>query len=131
MLGGSLKDKRIAVLGAAFKPDSDDIRDSPALYVASALHESGAHVRIHDPEAIENARSSHPALNYTTEVQKAFEGAQLAVHLTEWQEYRELDPQHLSTLVTTPQILDARNALDIDLWRAAGWTVRAMGRPTR
>ncbi|WP_353712905.1 UDP-glucose/GDP-mannose dehydrogenase family protein [Arthrobacter sp. K5] len=131
MLGGSLKDKRIAVLGAAFKPNSDDIRDSPALYVASALHESGAHVRIHDPEAIENARTSHPALNYTTEVQKAFEGAQLAVHLTEWQEYRELDPQYLSTLVTTPQILDARNALDIDLWRAAGWTIRAMGRPTR
>lgn len=131
MLGGSLQDKRIAVLGAAFKPNSDDVRDSPALYVANALHSQGAHVRVHDPEAVENARSAYPALNYTTEVQKAFEGAELAIHLTEWQEYRRLDPAHLSTLVTTPQILDARNALDIDHWRAAGWTVRAMGRPAR
>lgn len=131
MLGGSLKDKRIAVLGAAFKPNSDDVRDSPALSVANALHCQGAQVRVHDPEAIENARAVYPVLNYTTDVQKAFEGAQLIVHLTEWQEYRELDPRHLSTLVTTPHILDARNALDIDHWRSAGWTVRAMGRPAR
>lgn len=131
MLGGTLQDKRIAVLGAAFKPNSDDVRDSPALYVANALHAQGAYVRVHDPEAVENARAAHPALNYTTEVQKAFEGAELAIHLTEWQDYRHLDPAHLSTLVTTPQILDARNALDIDHWRAAGWTVRAMGRPAR
>ena len=131
MLGGSLKDKRIAVLGAAFKPNSDDIRDSPALNVANALQSQGAQVRVHDPEAIENARAAYPLLNYTSEVNKAFEGAELAVHLTEWQEYRDLDPLHLSTLVTTPHILDARNALDIDHWRAAGWTVRAMGRPAR
>jgi UDPglucose 6-dehydrogenase len=131
MLGGSLKDKRIAVLGAAFKPNSDDIRDSPALNVANALQNQGAQVRVHDPEAIENARAAYPLLNYTSEVHKAFEGAELAVHLTEWQEYRDLDPLHLSTLVTTPHILDARNALDIDHWRAAGWTVRAMGRPAR
>ena len=131
MLGGSLKDKRIAVLGAAFKPNSDDIRDSPALNVANALQSQGAQVRVHDPEAIENARAAYPLLNYTSEVHKAFEGAELAVHLTEWQEYRDLDPLHLSTLVTTPHILDARNALDIDHWRAAGWTVRAMGRPAR
>ncbi|MGO4805412.1 UDP-glucose/GDP-mannose dehydrogenase family protein [Arthrobacter sp. 2MCAF15] len=131
MLGGSLKDKRIAILGAAFKPNSDDIRDSPALSVANALQSQGAQVRVHDPEAIENARAAHPLLNYTSEVHKAFEGAQLAVHLTEWQEYRDLDPLHLATLVTTPHILDARNALDIDHWRAAGWTVRAMGRPAR
>ncbi|RKR30542.1 UDP-glucose dehydrogenase family protein [Arthrobacter oryzae] len=131
MLGGSLRDKRIAVLGAAFKPNSDDIRDSPALSVANALQGQGAQVRVHDPEAIENARAAYPLLNYTSEVHKAFEGAELAVHLTEWQEYRDLDPLHLATLVTTPHILDARNALDIDHWRAAGWTVRAMGRPAR
>jgi UDPglucose 6-dehydrogenase len=131
MLSGSLKDKRIAVLGAAFKPNSDDVRDSPALSVASALHSQGAQVRVHDPEAVENARAANPLLNYTTEVHKAFEGAQLTIHLTEWQEYRELDPLHLSTLVTAPQILDARNTLDIDHWRSAGWTVRAMGRPAR
>jgi UDPglucose 6-dehydrogenase len=131
MLGGSLEGKRIAILGAAFKPNSDDIRDSPALSVADALHNLGAHVRVHDPEAIENARAAHPALNYTAEVQKAFEGAELAIHLTEWQEYKQLDPVHLSTLVSAPRILDARNALDIDHWRSAGWTVRAMGRPAR
>ncbi|WP_426978950.1 UDP-glucose dehydrogenase family protein [Pseudarthrobacter sp. O4] len=131
MLGGSLENKRIAVLGAAFKPNSDDVRDSPALCVANALQSQGANVRVHDPEAVENARASYPGLNYTTEVDKAFEGAQLTVHLTEWQEYRQLDLAHLSTLVTSPCILDARNTLDIDHWRAAGWTVRAMGRPTR
>ncbi|MGY2745481.1 UDP-glucose dehydrogenase family protein [Arthrobacter sp. UYCu723] len=131
MLGGSLENKRIAVLGAAFKPNSDDVRDSPALCVANALQSQGANVRVHDPEAVENARASYPGLNYTTEVDKAFEGAQLTVHLTEWQEYRQLDLAHLSALVTSPCILDARNTLDIDHWRAAGWTVRAMGRPTR
>ncbi|HEX9227780.1 MAG TPA: nucleotide sugar dehydrogenase, partial [Arthrobacter sp.] len=131
MLGGSLRDTRIAVLGAAFKPNSDDIRDSPALSVANALHRHGAHVRVHDPEAIENARAAYPALNYTTEVQKAFEGAELAIHLTEWQEYKTLDPVKLSTLVSAPRILDARNTLDIDHWRSAGWTVRAMGRLAR
>ncbi|MFF2243834.1 UDP-glucose dehydrogenase family protein [Arthrobacter sp. NPDC058130] len=131
MLGGSLENRRIAVLGAAFKPNSDDVRDSPALSVAAALQSHGAHVRVHDPEAVENARGAYPHLNYTTEVDKVFEGAELTLHLTEWQEYRQLDPAHLSTLVTAPCILDARNTLDIDHWRAAGWTVRAMGRPGR
>jgi UDPglucose 6-dehydrogenase len=131
MLGGSLENKRIAVLGAAFKPSSDDVRDSPALSVASALQSHGSHVRVHDPEAVENARAAYPNLNYTTEVDKVLEGAELTLHLTEWQEYRQLDPAHLSTLVTAPCILDARNTLDIDHWRAAGWTVRAMGRPSR
>ncbi|MEO5781425.1 MAG: UDP-glucose/GDP-mannose dehydrogenase family protein [Arthrobacter oryzae] len=131
MLGGSVENKRIAVLGAAFKPNSDDVRDSPALNVAHALQNLGADVRVHDPEAIENARAAYPGLNYTTEVDKAFEGAQLTVHLTEWQEYRQLDLALVSDLVSAPNILDARNTLDIDRWRAAGWTVRAMGRPAR
>ena len=131
MLGGSLDNRRIAVLGAAFKPNSDDVRDSPALSVAAALQSHGAQVRVHDPEAVENARGAYPHLNYTTEVDKVFEGAELTLHLTEWQEYKQLDPAHLSTLVTAPRILDARNTLDIDHWRAAGWTVRAMGRPSR
>lgn len=131
MLGGSLENRRIAVLGAAFKPNSDDVRDSPALSVAAALQSHGAHVRVHDPEAVENARGAYPHLNYTTEIDKVFEGAELTLHLTEWQEYRQLDPAHLSTLVTAPCILDARNTLDIDHWRNAGWTVRAMGRPSR
>lgn len=131
MLGGSLVGRRIAVLGAAFKPDSDDVRDSPALSVAKSLHDAGAAVRVHDPRAVENARAVHPDLDYSYEVQKAVEGCELAVHLTEWQEYRNLDAGNLSTLAATPRILDARNILDIDYWRKSGWTVRAMGRPTR
>ncbi|MDQ0849972.1 UDPglucose 6-dehydrogenase [Arthrobacter sp. B3I9] len=131
MLGGSLQNRRITVLGASFKPNSDDVRDSPALSVANALQRQGAHVRVHDPEAVENARAVCQALDYTTEVEKAFEGAELTLHLTEWQEYRQLDPNRLSALVTSPRILDARNTLDVDRWRAGGWTVRAMGRPSR
>jgi UDPglucose 6-dehydrogenase len=131
MLGGALAGKRIGILGAAFKPNSDDVRDSPALSVAKMMHDEGANVRVHDPRALDNARAVHPALNYTHEVQKAFEGCELVVHLTEWQEYRNLDAVQLFGLATTPQILDARNMLDIDYWRDSGWTVRAMGRPFR
>lgn len=131
MLGGSLMNRRVAVLGAAFKPNSDDVRDSQALKVAKALQAQGAHVRVHDPEAVDNARAVYPTLNYTHEADKAFEGAELTVHLTEWSQYRQLDPARLLGLVTSPRILDARNTLDIDHWRSAGWTVRAMGRPSR
>jgi UDPglucose 6-dehydrogenase len=130
-VGGSLLGKRIAVLGAAFKPNSDDVRDSPALNVAAALHLQGAQVRVHDPEAIENARRMFPTLDYTTDIEKAVEGAHLVIHATEWQHYRDLDPASLLELVTTPQVIDTRNTLDIDRWRAAGWSVRAMGRPAR
>jgi UDPglucose 6-dehydrogenase len=131
MVGGSLLGKRIGVLGAAFKPDSDDVRDSPALNVAAALQLMGAQVRVHDPEAVENARASFPTLDYTAEASKAFDGADLVLHLTEWAHYRDLDPAALAALTSTPRILDARNALDIDHWRHAGWTVRAVGRPHR
>ncbi|GLB67891.1 UDP-glucose dehydrogenase family protein [Arthrobacter mangrovi] len=131
MLEDSLTGKRIAVLGAAFKPNSDDVRDSPALHVAQALHERGANVRVHDPEAIDNARAAHPALNYALDIDKAIEGSELVVHLTEWPVYRQLDPVSVVGLASVPRILDARNALDIDRWRDAGWKVRAMGRPVR
>jgi len=130
-LGGSVLGKRVAILGAAFKPDSDDVRDSPALNVAAALHIQGAQVRVHDPEATDNARALFPTLEYTTDIEKVVEGAQLVLHLTEWREYRELDPTELAKLVSVPRMLDARNALDIDLWRAAGWQFRALGRPAR
>jgi UDPglucose 6-dehydrogenase len=131
LLGGCVADKRVAVLGAAFKPDSDDVRDSPALNVAAALQSRGARVRIHDPEAIDNARCVFPALDYTSDLEKALEDAALVLHLTEWPQYRQLDPVRLLDLVGTPTILDGRNALDVDLWRGAGWTIRALGRPLR
>jgi UDPglucose 6-dehydrogenase len=131
MLGGSVLNARIGVLGAAFKPDSDDVRDSPALNVAATLQLQGAQVRVHDPEAIENARRSFPTLDYTTDLEKAVEQADLVLHLTEWSEYSEADPSALARLTTTPRLLDARNVLDLDTWRSAGWQVRAIGRPRR
>ena len=128
VLGGSLADEPIAVLGAAFKPDSDDIRDSPALAVSAALHLQGARVRVHDPEAVENARTAFPFLDFTTEVAKVLEGTRLVLDCTEWQEYQVLDPERLRHLTAEPRMLDARNSLDFPRWRAAGWTVRALGR---
>jgi UDPglucose 6-dehydrogenase len=131
LVGGSFLGKNIAVLGAAFKPESDDVRDSPALNVAAAIHLQGGEVRVHDPEAIDNARALFPTLDYVYEVEKACERADIILHLTEWKEYRELDPAAVATVVRTPRVLDTRNALDIDLWRSAGWTFRALGRPNR
>jgi len=131
LVGGSFLGRNVGVLGAAFKPDSDDVRDSPALNVAAAMQLQGAQVRVHDPEAMDNARALFPTLNYAPEAAKACEGTDLVLHLTEWREYRELDPAQLAEEVRTPRMLDARNVLDINAWRAAGWMVRALGRPAR
>jgi UDPglucose 6-dehydrogenase len=130
MLGGSVLGANVAVLGCAFKPDSDDVRDSPALNVAAALQLRGAQVRVHDPKAIDNARAVFPTLDYTTDVLKACDQADLVLHLTEWADYRALDPAALAGAVRAPRILDARNALDAAAWEAAGWTVRCLGRPS-
>ncbi|QNE73516.1 nucleotide sugar dehydrogenase [Streptomyces finlayi] len=129
MVGGDFAGRRIAVLGATFKPDSDDVRDSPALAVAAAVHREGAAVRLYDPQGIENARSVLPQIEYVHDVAKACEGAELVLHLTEWAEFRRIDPAVLAAAASEPRILDARNALDAPLWRSAGWTVRALGRP--
>jgi UDPglucose 6-dehydrogenase len=128
-VGGSFEGKNVAVLGATFKPDSDDIRDSPALAVANAIRAEGARVTVHDPQGIDNARAAYPALDYSPGAQKACEGAHVVVHLTEWQEYRELDPVELAEVVAAPALVEARHTLDIAAWRAAGWSVRALGRP--
>jgi UDPglucose 6-dehydrogenase len=131
LVGGSFLGRSVGVLGAAFKPDSDDVRDSPALHVAAAIQHEGGQVRVHDPKAVENARAIFPNLDYAPEATKACEGADAVLHLTEWREYQELDPVALADVVCTSTVLDARNALDIDRWRTAGWTVRALGRPLR
>jgi len=120
---------KVAVLGAAFKPDSDDIRDSPALNVAGRLHLFGSHVTVHDPQALDNARKSWPTLTYSDTVLGACRGAHLVLVLTEWAQYRDLDPATLTGVVETPAIVDGRNCLDPAAWRAAGWTYRAPGRP--
>ncbi|RKN08774.1 UDP-glucose dehydrogenase family protein [Streptomyces radicis] len=129
-LGGSLLGKRVAVLGAAFKPDSDDVRDSPALNIAGQLHLQGAEVTVHDPKAMENARRVFPTLRYADSPTEAAQGAHAVLHLTEWREFRELDPAALGEVVGERHILDGRNTLDPALWRKAGWTYRALGRPT-
>jgi UDPglucose 6-dehydrogenase len=128
LCGPSLRGLRVAVLGAAFKPLSDDVRDSPALHIADQLHLAGAHVRVHDPEAGNNARAVSPALTYVAGVDAALTGADLVLHLTEWPAFREIDPHHAGRLVRSRRIVDGRNKLDHDLWRAAGWTLRGIGR---
>jgi UDPglucose 6-dehydrogenase len=125
---GSLVGRRVAVLGAAFKPDSDDIRDSPALNVAAQMSLQGAHVVVADPRAIENARARWPDLKYAETAEEAAADVELVLLLTEWEEYRQLDPRELRRVVREPRILDGRNALNPVVWREAGWTYRALGR---
>jgi UDPglucose 6-dehydrogenase len=127
--GGSFGGMRVAVLGAAFKPNSDDIRDSPALDVAATIQRLGAAVCVYDPEAMDNARVLHPELGYRESALDAAKGADLVLHLTEWAEFREMDPAALGEVVAGKHIVDGRNALDPVKWRAAGWTYRALGRP--
>ncbi|SDN85753.1 UDP-glucose dehydrogenase family protein [Actinacidiphila guanduensis] len=128
-LGGAFLGHRIAVLGAAFKPDSDDVRDSPALNVAGQIQLQGGQVTVYDPKGMANARRLFPTLGYAPTALDAVRGADVVLHLTEWREFRELDPAQLGEVAGRRHILDGRNALDAALWRKAGWTYRAMGRP--
>jgi UDPglucose 6-dehydrogenase len=129
MLDGSFIDKHITVLGASFKPDSDDVRDSPSLDVAVAMSNAGADVVVHDPKGLENAARVYPHMAYDQDVMSALGGADLVVLGTEWREYRDLDPAAAARQVRAPRIIDGRNTLDPQAWRAAGWTYRALGRP--
>jgi UDPglucose 6-dehydrogenase len=129
LAGGDVLGVKIACLGAAFKPDSDDVRDSPALHVASALQVEGADVHVYDPKAMANAHRQFPTLSLAASAAEAVADAQVVLLLTEWKEFRELDPTELRTVVAQPRIIDARNALDPVRWRAAGWTYRGLGRP--
>lgn len=130
VLGGSFRDRRITVLGATFKPDSDDVRDSPSLDVAVAMSNAGADVVVHDPKGLANAERVYPHMTYEGDLPTALTGAELVVLGTEWREYRELDPTTLDGIVAAKHVIDARNALDPARWRAAGWSYRALGRPT-
>ena len=127
-LGGSVHRKRVAVLGVSFKPESDDVRDSPALDVAVQLRGLGAEVVATDPQGVENARARHPQLEYTSSTREALRGADLVVLVTEWREYRALDPVETGRLVAERRIIDGRNVLDAAAWRAAGWQVHGLGR---
>ena len=127
-LTDDLKGKRVAVLGAAFKPDSDDVRDSPALDISVQIQAAGATVVIHDPKAMKNAEKRFPVLNFANSIEDCLKDADIVLHLTEWKIYREINPVAVKSLVKNAIIIDGRNSLDRDAWQAAGWKFRALGR---
>jgi UDPglucose 6-dehydrogenase len=127
---GSVLDARVAVLGAAFKPDTDDVRDSPALSVAAALHLRGAQVAVYDPAATETGRRTFPTLAFATSVDDAVRNADVVLVLTEWPEFIAASPAELALLARGRTVIDGRNCLDADAWRAAGWTLHGLGRAT-
>jgi UDPglucose 6-dehydrogenase len=130
-IGSDLKGKRIAILGAAFKPDSDDVRDSPALDIAEQIAAAGAVVTVHDPKALGNAKRRSPELTFEDNVETCVKDASCILHLTEWKEYRDLDPVAILKRVKEPVIIDGRNALDRELWEKSGWRFRGLGRTSR
>jgi UDPglucose 6-dehydrogenase len=125
--GGSLAGKRVAVLGVAFKPDTDDVRDSPSLDVCARLIAEGAIVSVHDPVALPNAARLNPMLRCAASVREAAQGADVVLHMTEWADYRAIDPAALGTVVGRRQLVDARRVLDVESWRNAGWDVSVLG----
>jgi UDPglucose 6-dehydrogenase len=128
-LGGNVFQKKVAVLGLAFKPSSDDVRDSPALDVAVRLHGLGAEVVATDPEAIANSRRLHPQLTFTSDPMDALAGADIVVVVTEWGEFRDLVPSDVGAITAGRTIIDGRNCLDASAWRQAGWVYKGLGRP--
>ncbi|MDE8667625.1 UDP-glucose/GDP-mannose dehydrogenase family protein [Pseudarthrobacter sp. H3Y2-7] len=127
LCGGELSGRAVTILGAAFKPETDDIRDSPALDVATRLAAAGAHVTVTDPKAVNNAWLRYPQLRFESSTARALEGAELVLLLTEWDEYRRLSPALAGGLVRRRVVLDGRNVLDAAAWRAEGWMVRGLG----
>jgi UDPglucose 6-dehydrogenase len=129
VVGGSLIGARVAVLGAAFKPDSDDVRDSPALNIAGQIQLQGASVSVYDPKAMDNSKALFPTLGYATTALEACHGADATLVLTEWAQFCDLEPADLDSVVRQRSIIDGRNCLDREKWRAAGWIYRGIGRP--
>lgn len=125
---GSLLGHRVTVLGCSFKPNSDDVRDSPALSVAGSLSLAGAAVTVYDPEGMDNAKKVFPTLDYAPDVDTALKGTELVILATEWKQFRELDPVAAGKMVARQHIIDGRNVLNVREWQAAGWDLVALGR---
>lgn len=125
---GSLLGHRVTVLGCAFKPNSDDVRDSPALSVAGSLSLAGAAVTVYDPEGMDNAKKVFPTLDYAADTETALREAELVILATEWEQFKELDPNEAGELVDNKHIIDGRNVLDVAAWSNAGWKIQALGR---
>jgi UDPglucose 6-dehydrogenase len=130
-VGGSLEGKKVAVLGIAFKPNTDDLRDSPSLDICKRLAAEGAVVSVHDPVAMPNAKRTYPDFRYADTVHTAARDAQVVLHLTEWSDYRAIDPAAFAEVVAQKVLIDARSALDAGAWNAAGWDVYRPGQPAR
>lgn len=128
LVGGNLSGLRTCVLGATFKPNSDDIRDSPALDIARRLHAADAIVTVYDPEGNDNARRALPEVGYASSIEEAAEGADVVLVLTEWEEFRHAEPGALAKIVASARVVDGRNCLDPEVWREAGWEFRGLGR---
>lgn len=126
--GGSLLGHTVTVLGAAFKPNSDDVRDSPALSIAGSLSLAGANVVVYDPQAMETAKRVFPTLDYAKSIEDALAGSEMIVVATEWEQFRNIDPVAAKKLVKGAVVLDGRNCLPVDAWRKAGWQVNCLGR---
>jgi UDPglucose 6-dehydrogenase len=129
LLQGNVSGSRVAVLGAAFKPNSDDVRDSPALDIANAISKLGADVVLYDPEAMPNALKRFPDLRTADSAEAAITGSDIVLHLTEWAEFQEIDPVQAASWANNTIMIDGRNNLDLAAWRDAGWTAKALGRP--
>jgi UDPglucose 6-dehydrogenase len=129
LVGGSLDGRAVGVLGLAFKPDSDDLRDSPALDVALTIQGLGAQVTAYDPVAMDGARKLHPQLQYAGSAVGAATDAEVLLLLTEWPEFKQADPEVIGKGAAQRNVVDGRHALDPALWQAAGWTYRTLGRP--
>lgn len=129
LAGGNLSGVRVAALGAAFKPNSDDVRDAPALDVARLLYLEGAVVTVYDPEANANAHKLYPDLNYVGSMEESVVQADVVALLTEWEEFRRADPDYLAGFVRQRLIVDGRHALDASDYTSKGWEYRALGRP--
>ncbi|SOF02025.1 UDPglucose 6-dehydrogenase [Streptomyces sp. OV198] len=120
---------RVTVWGAAFKPGTNDVRESPALALAHALQEAGGNVTVHDPQAVPTAMIRNPELDYSDDLPASLNGADIVVLATEWPEYQHTDPHTLVGRPGTPLLVDCRTTLNAEAWRAAGWTVHQLGRP--
>src|SRR5215469_9025091 len=130
-VGGNLEGKKVAVLGIAFKPNTDDLRDSPSLDICKRLAGEGAIVTVHDPVAMVNAARNYPDFRYADSVHEAAADAEVVLHLTEWADYRAIDPAAIGEVVAQKALVDGRSALDADAWHAAGWTVYRPGQPPK
>jgi UDPglucose 6-dehydrogenase len=128
VLGGDLAGKTVGVLGLTFKPETDDLRDSPSLSILPPLHEKGAKIQVHDPQGMEEASKIFPEFNYVQDSYEAADGADVLVLITEWNQYRALDLDKIKSLMKKPVFVDLRNVYSPAKMKELGFTYVGVGR---